>query len=125
MTVNTKITGMQLLDHERDGGGIVASFTAIIDDALRLNSCSILRKPDGYLQVLTPQGKRSDRAVDFMDGGAHRGFREKAIVMYRLMTGEDDAVVTANAREPADEPDDAGVRRFLSAEQEACEIAGL
>lgn len=106
--MKTKISGMQLLDHERHSGGVVASFTAIIDGALRLNSCSILRKPDGYLQVLTPQGKRSDRAVDFMDGGAHRDFREKAIAMYRLMAGEDEP-----AEAPAEEADDAGMKRFL------------
>ena len=105
-----KISAMELLGHARNENAVVAGFTAQLGDLLRLEGCSILRlAADGHLSVLTPQGKRTNRTVTFMNADIHRQFREKAIAMYLLMTGEDGAPVEA----PSEEADDAGMRRFI------------
>jgi len=108
MTHQVKIENMRLVENRK----FAAEFNAVVNGIL-LRRCMILRGRGGEMTVVPPWVPRStpeEHAVWFIHLDLRDLFREAALDAYRNLV---------------DEPDDAGVMRFLSAEHEACDMAGL
>lgn len=106
-----KITDMKMC---RLGADIqrLATFSAICN-GVALSGCMIFQQPDGHMSAVPPKALSGDsekKAVWFDDKGLRDLFREKALHVYRALAGDDEP---SDAVEPADEPEAAGLRRFL------------
>lgn len=133
-----RITEMQLIDGD---GMNVATFRADVN-GINVRQMEITKSEEG-LQVRPPRiwvpHDKTDRrtsAVSFSNDVYH-DLRARAVEVYRLFSGDETPlrfrpVTTARADVQRDavaeddaEPEDAGLRRVLAAEAEACERAGL
>lgn len=106
----------------KSGAAKVASFDAVVND-VGLYGCEIVRHADGTFTAVPPpgdSGREGIKAVWFADSALRDEFVRRALVAYRALADVEEDV--ASPAEPVDEPDDAGMRRFLR--DEVIEMVG-
>jgi hypothetical protein len=90
----------------------LATFRCTVD-GWKIHGCRIFAAPDGFIKVAGPR-------TSARNATEKRAVEPPKEIWFAIVR----AALDAYAALPV-EPDDAGMRRFLSAEQETCEMAGL
>lgn len=104
------------ISNMRPGHGRAQAVFDVDIDGWVIRECVIIRHDDGRVSAMTAVIRKSIRSVDIPDP-QWRQFQKASVAAFEKWS--------AAGRPCLVERDDAGMRRFLSAEEETLEMAGL